>query len=151
MESSSQVVVSSVRDSPFMAAGGVVVLVRSVSTSLLADYILTVRQYVVYQICRILYNIFLHPLSKFPGPRLRSAFSFVNYVEEIQGIQAPKAKALHDQYGPVVRIGPDSLSFNTSKAWKGVCGLPLDQNCSAKGLRKTSTVSGQESQSWKKT
>lgn len=125
MESTSQVILSSVRDSPLIAAGGVITLVRSVCTPELAEYALTSRQYIVYQVGRILYNIFLHPLSKFPGPRLRSAFSFVNYVEEIKGIQAPKAKALHDQYGPVVRIGPDSLSFNTSKAWKGMCGLHL--------------------------
>ena len=26
---------------------------------------------------------------------------------------------LHDQYGPVVRISPNALSFNTAQAWKG--------------------------------
>ncbi|MCJ1355500.1 MAG: hypothetical protein MMC33_005492 [Icmadophila ericetorum] len=93
---------SSFRANPLLTAGGV--------TGLL----------ILYQIVRILYNIFLHPLAKFPGPKLRSAFYFFNYVEEIQGIQADKAKALHDQYGPVVRIGPDSLSFNTAKAWKDI-------------------------------
>ncbi len=77
-------------------------------------------QYTLYQISRILYNIFLHPLAKFPGPLLRSGLYFVNYWEEIQGIQAKKAKALHDQYGPVVRFGPESLSFNTARAWKGM-------------------------------
>ena len=26
---------------------------------------------------------------------------------------------LHNQYGPVVRISPNALSFNTAQAWKG--------------------------------
>lgn len=79
----------------------------------------------VYQISRILYNIFLHPLAKFPGPLLRSGFYVFNYWEELRGVQAKKALALHDRYGPVVRIGPDSLSFNTANAWKGTFNLPL--------------------------
>lgn len=67
-----------------------------------------------------MYDVFFHPLAKFPGPKFRGAFRFLALVEEIQGTQARNIKALHDKYGPVVRISPDSLSFNTAQAWKGV-------------------------------
>ena len=31
-----------------------------------------------------------------------------------------ETQKLHDEYGPVVRIMPDALSFNTAQAWKGM-------------------------------
>ena len=82
--------------------------------------ILNLIQAVLYLICQIVFNVFLHPLRKFPGPRSRAAFAFLNYLDEIRGEQAEKAKSLHDKYGSVVRIGPKSLSFNTARAWRGM-------------------------------
>lgn len=31
-----------------------------------------------------------------------------------------KLKALHDIYGPVVRVAPNELSFITAEAWKDI-------------------------------
>ncbi|KAI0009074.1 cytochrome P450 monooxygenase-like protein [Xylariaceae sp. FL0662B] len=75
---------------------------------------------VLLQLLQIVYNIWLHPLSKFPGPRLRSGIHLINYLDEIYGTQVANTKLLHDKYGPVVRISPDSLSFSTAQAWKDI-------------------------------
>jgi cytochrome P450 len=34
-----------------------------------------------------------------------------------------RAKELHDQYGPVVRIAPDELAYTTASAWKDIYGF----------------------------
>lgn len=67
-----------------------------------------------------LFNLKKHPLSHFPGPRLW-ACSRVPYVFSLQnGTLLVKIKALHDIYGPVVRIAPNELSFLTPEAWKDI-------------------------------
>ena len=70
-----------------------------------------------------LYNAFFHPLCKFPGPRFRSATPFPNLWAALKGDQAFEYAALHDKYGPVVRIGPNTLSYISAGAWKEIYGL----------------------------
>ena len=72
-----------------------------------------------------LLNLTKHPLSCFPGPRLW-ACSRVPYVFSLQNGTLPmKIKALHDIYGPVVRVAPNELSFITPEAWKDIyCDKP---------------------------
>ncbi|OCK76204.1 benzoate 4-monooxygenase cytochrome P450 [Lepidopterella palustris CBS 459.81] len=69
-----------------------------------------------------LYNITLHPLNKYPGPR-SYAFSraFWSYIS-ISGKSVFHLNELHDKYGPVVRIGPNELSYIDARAWKEVYG-----------------------------
>ena len=50
-----------------------------------------------------------------PGP----AFHFPDAWSKLKGTSYKDIKLLHDQYGPVVRITPDALSYNTVQAWKG--------------------------------
>ncbi|CAG8950203.1 hypothetical protein HYFRA_00008440 [Hymenoscyphus fraxineus] len=70
--------------------------------------------YVIYSLGVALYNITLHPLAKVPGPKLRAAFEFVKHYEAWNGIDIYSIKKLHDQYGPTVRISPDTVSFNNA-------------------------------------
>ena len=72
-----------------------------------------------------LLNLTKHPLSCFPGPHLW-ACSRVPYVLSLQNGTLPiKIKALHDIYGPVVRVAPNELSFITPEAWKDIyCDKP---------------------------
>jgi hypothetical protein len=65
------------------------------------------------------YNLYLHPLSRFPGPLIRSAFALPSILEIWIGNAVHNTHALHVKYGRVVRIAPDALSFNTAQAWKG--------------------------------
>jgi signal peptidase I len=77
------------------------------------------RQYVLYYVGIIVYNICFHPLAKFPGPVSRAGVHAVDYWHLFKGSQPRNVKELHGKYGDVVRIRPDSLTFNTASAWKG--------------------------------
>ncbi|KAI1272999.1 cytochrome P450 [Xylaria sp. FL0933] len=72
---------------------------------------------------KALYNLFIHPLASFPGPRLWAA-SRLPYTNCLwRGRLHERIKDLHDTYGPVIRIAPDELSFNTAEAWNDIyCG-----------------------------
>lgn len=75
----------------------------------------------VYLTAKIIYRLYLHPLSRFPGPRLAAAtYLYGAYYDVVQEAQFVfKLDALHDTYGPVVRISPgevhvrDSAFFDT--------------------------------------
>ncbi|KAI0143697.1 putative benzoate 4-monooxygenase cytochrome P450 [Xylariaceae sp. FL1272] len=67
-----------------------------------------------------LYNVYLHPLSQYPGPLLRSASSIPNIRGIWTGTSVRSIELLHKKYGPVVRTAPDALSFTTEKAWRGI-------------------------------
>jgi len=66
------------------------------------------------------YNVYLHPLSKYPGPKLWAAtmIPFVNAL--IKGNMAIDCKRIHDQYGDIVRISPWELSYRNADAWKDI-------------------------------
>lgn len=126
MEILRKTMASPVYRAPSVIVEGLLALVSHIQAQVTPSLLMTVAiKVLIYQISRIVYNIFLHPLARFPGPLLRSGFHIFNYWEELRGVQAKKALALHDRYGPVVRIGPDSLSFNTANAWKGTFNPPL--------------------------
>ena len=71
---------------------------------------------------RIVYNIYWHPLAKFPGPKLRASTFLPYYWAMWLGIEPLTTKAFHEEYGHVVRINPDTLSFITAQAWKDIYG-----------------------------
>ncbi|GAB7357362.1 hypothetical protein MBLNU459_g8308t1 [Dothideomycetes sp. NU459] len=63
-------------------------------------------------LCKALYNIFFHPLRKFPGPLLAGATSGWKAYKEVikQETLAQELFALHEKYGEIVRIGPNEVS-----------------------------------------
>lgn len=77
-------------------------------------------QYIGYSIAVVIYNVYFHPLTKFPGPKLRAASVIPAWITMWTGAVLP-FKELHDKYGTVVRTAPDSLSFNSPGGWKGRC------------------------------
>ncbi|KAF4952745.1 hypothetical protein FGADI_6497 [Fusarium gaditjirri] len=76
----------------------------------------------LYTCCRTFYYLYLSPLRRYPGPKLwaisRIPWNYVN----MKGRLAWKIRDLHDQYGPVVRIAPDELSYTSGAAWKKIYG-----------------------------
>ena len=72
---------------------------------------------------QIIYNIWFHPLRRFPGPWLRAAFAWPSFWGSIAGVQVFDETQLHDKYGPVVRIAPNSLSFIGQHAWRDIYGF----------------------------
>lgn len=99
---------------------------------------LTKKQYITSRLFTALYNITIHPLCIYPGPKFRSAFHFPTHYEACNGNSAANIKALHDKYGPVVRISPNQLSYASSQAWRGrllVLILKLECGGEADGSR----------------
>ncbi|KAK3395140.1 cytochrome P450 [Podospora didyma] len=62
-------------------------------------------------------QLFLHPLSRVPGPKLAALSNIwqANHVRHGRMLQL--AKALHDKYGPAVRVGPNEVWFDDKDAF----------------------------------
>ncbi|KAL8736437.1 MAG: hypothetical protein Q9166_000229 [cf. Caloplaca sp. 2 TL-2023] len=65
-------------------------------------------------------NIYFHPLSKFPGPKSAAATPIPFVKNHVQGSMVDWVMGLHAKYGPVVRTGPDELSFIGPSAWQDI-------------------------------
>ncbi|OTB06193.1 hypothetical protein M426DRAFT_55658 [Hypoxylon sp. CI-4A] len=73
-----------------------------ISTALVAFYAT-----VVY------HRLFLHPLAKFPGPKLAAATRWYEcYYDVLCGRYTWKIAELHQRYGPIIRISPEELHIN---------------------------------------
>lgn len=70
-----------------------------------------------------LYRLYLHPLSAHPGPLVAKVTDFHQLWHSYRGDRHLELWRLHETYGPVVRFGPNSLSFNTASSLKQVYGF----------------------------
>lgn len=78
----------------------------------------------VLWIGKLLYNVYFHPLSKFPGPKFAAATKVPLALKTWKGVLAPWVLALHEGYdSDIVRISPDELSFIAPAAWNDICGV----------------------------
>ncbi|KAI3616665.1 cytochrome [Moniliophthora roreri] len=68
------------------------------------------------------YRLFLHPLRKFPGPKLAALTTFYRAYHDVvkDGKFVYHLQDLHKVYGPVVRVGPDTLHFSTVDAYHDI-------------------------------
>ena len=57
--------------------------------------------YLLYSVWRLVYNVYFHPLAKFPGPWWAGATSYVEaYFDIIKGGRySAKVEAMHARYG----------------------------------------------------
>jgi cytochrome P450 len=69
-----------------------------------------------------IYNLYFHPLSKFPGPKLWLLFPITRQIDSVRGVRERKSLRYHEKYGNVVRCGPSQLTFNSPEAWKDIYG-----------------------------
>lgn len=97
--------------------------------------------YIVYRIILNFYNAFFGPLSKFPGPKLRAFTILPEIISSVTGNDNKDRPALHNKYGPVVRVGPHMLSFaGGDDIWKDIYGFHATKEG---GIRKESVFYGQ--------
>ncbi|KAM7203149.1 Cytochrome P450 [Naviculisporaceae sp. PSN 640] len=68
----------------------------------------------------VLWRMQMHPLSKFPGPPLAAISNLPYSASYLGGRQPYDMLKLHEKYGPVVRVAPNELSFNTAQSWKDI-------------------------------
>jgi Cytochrome P450 len=69
------------------------------------------------------YNLFFHPLARFPGPPLFCAYYFPFVYLHCTGKVPSHVQSWHATYGPVVRINPNELAFSSPQAWDDIYGL----------------------------
>ncbi|KAH6983962.1 cytochrome P450, partial [Ilyonectria destructans] len=70
----------------------------------------------LYLVQSIVYNLCFHPFRKFPGPPLARISRIWTRRANFQGLRYMKIHQAHEKYGPVVRIGPNELSFANPSA-----------------------------------
>ncbi|EFQ25310.1 cytochrome P450 [Colletotrichum graminicola] len=77
---------------------------------------------VVIFILSLVYNLYFHPLRRYPGPRSWGATRLMYSWELVHGRAHKSVLALHKQYGDIVRIAPDELSVCSPAMWREVWG-----------------------------
>ncbi|RAL15855.1 cytochrome P450 [Aspergillus homomorphus CBS 101889] len=77
---------------------------------------------ILYYCLSTIYSLFLHPLRHIPGPKLWLIFPVIRYISAIRGRLDTDICHFHAQYGPVVRLTHDEVSFITAEAWKEIYG-----------------------------
>ncbi|KAF7532891.1 hypothetical protein G7054_g7546 [Neopestalotiopsis clavispora] len=88
-----------------------------VPSTLLTALIAILPSYFAFQ---WIYNIYLHPLSKVPGPRSWSASRLPFVVSLLRGTIVHDIQKLHQRYGPILRIAPNEVTFAHSTAWNDI-------------------------------
>ncbi|KAI0875932.1 isotrichodermin C-15 hydroxylase [Hypoxylon argillaceum] len=76
----------------------------------------------IYAAAYAIYNLYFHPLAAFPGPLLRRMSRGPWALAIVRGTAVFDAAALHDKYGPVVRLAPNELAFLDPRAWRDIMG-----------------------------
>ncbi|ROW15259.1 hypothetical protein VPNG_03106 [Cytospora leucostoma] len=75
---------------------------------------------IVYSLSRSIYNLYFHPISRYPGPKL-AAISNVWYAYNwLTGRWPWKIEEVLRNYGDVVRIAPNELVFLTPEAARDI-------------------------------
>ncbi|KAI7782862.1 hypothetical protein LA080_012735 [Diaporthe eres] len=82
-------------------------------------------------VTNIVYNAYLHPLRNVPGPFLAGVTELWRTAKYASGQWHQDILDLHRQYGPVVRVSPNEVSFVDQTALEQVYGH-------ATGTKKTS-------------
>ncbi|MCJ1433072.1 hypothetical protein MMC27_002431 [Xylographa pallens] len=68
-------------------------------------------------LAKFIYNVFWHPLARFPGPLLFATCRIPYVYSAITGEMAHTLHRLHEKHGPIVRTAPNELSFIDASAW----------------------------------
>ncbi|KAI1324101.1 cytochrome P450 [Xylariaceae sp. FL0255] len=71
----------------------------------------------------VLHAVFLDPLRGYPGPRIAAISRIPYWIATLRGNEARWMQSLHRTYGPVVRYGPNDLSYTSAQAWRDIYGV----------------------------
>lgn len=68
------------------------------------------------------YLPFFSPLARIPGPFTYALTAWRLAYEGYKGDRSRTLQKLHSKYGPVVRVGPDEVSFSSTSALRAIYG-----------------------------
>ena len=68
----------------------------------------------------MVYNLYFHPLSRFPGPKLWATFRLPYVVSLLSGNLGHDERSFHERYGNAVRTAPNEISFIDPRAWNDI-------------------------------
>ena len=70
----------------------------------------------------IIYPFYTSPLANVPGPKLNAMTKWYQIYIDFTKKRTLYIHSLHQKYGPVVRIGPNELSFTGEEPMKVIYG-----------------------------
>ncbi|KAI3329931.1 cytochrome P450 [Ustulina deusta] len=76
----------------------------------------------IQQCLTAIYDLYFHPLSGVPGPRLWIVFPILRKYHMVRGDAEFKIRDLHLKYGEVMRVSPNEVYFLNPQAWKDIYG-----------------------------
>ncbi|KAK3321248.1 putative cytochrome P450 [Cercophora scortea] len=79
-----------------------------------------------YIVCNVIYNFYLHPLARFPGPFLARSTLLWRFWATLGGRDHRIFKKQHEKYGTVFRVSPNELSFSSLQSYKDIYGFPAN-------------------------
>jgi hypothetical protein len=70
--------------------------------------------FIVRTVTIAVYRLWFHPYAKYPGPKLLGLTKYAEFYYDLFDKDGftPYIERLHEQYGPIVRCGPDEVSIN---------------------------------------
>lgn len=75
-----------------------------------------------------IYRLVLHPLKALPGPWTYAISPWRLIYDDLIGHTSREIHALHSTYGPVIRVGPSHVIFNSLTALKTIYGVGSRSN-----------------------
>ncbi|PYH76834.1 putative cytochrome P450 [Aspergillus uvarum CBS 121591] len=68
----------------------------------------------LYSVALVIYRLYLHPLSRFPGPKIAAATGWYEFYHEVirGGMYIHEIQRMHREYGPIIRINPYEIVIN---------------------------------------
>ncbi|OAX82260.1 hypothetical protein ACJ72_03383 [Emergomyces africanus] len=101
----------------FASQGGV--------NGMLAAFVLALGFIFCFYSVVAVYRITLHPLAKYPGPFFSKISDYPTLFNARSGDRHLQEWKSHQKYGPIVRIGPNTVSINSVAGFKGIHGSRL--------------------------
>ncbi|KAI8651118.1 hypothetical protein NCS55_01355000 [Fusarium keratoplasticum] len=87
----------------------------------LALIIFGTTSFLAWKICNAIYNLYFHPLAKFPGPREAALSQNWIYKSSLDGRIEPLLEKLHNQYNShAIRIAPNELHITDVALYKTI-------------------------------
>lgn len=91
--------------------------------------------FLAYWTAYSVYSVFFHPLHTYPGPKLSAITRLPYWIACLQGSQVRHMMKLHKKYGPVVRFGPNDLSYSEPQAWREIYTVPSGRKENGKEVK----------------